>query len=43
MEIVIYQKFPQLESLSRALAEAVMTKYQHTFAEFKMASRKRDI
>jgi len=38
MEVEIYQKFPQLESLNRALAEAVMTKYQDTFAEFKMAS-----
>jgi CRP-like cAMP-binding protein len=32
------QKFPVLESLSLAFSEAVITKYQDTFAEFKMAS-----
>ena len=34
----MYQKFPQIESLNRALGEVIMAKYQDTFAEFKMAS-----
>ena len=38
LEEEMYQKFPQLESLNRALGEAIMAKYQDTFAEFKMAS-----
>jgi CRP-like cAMP-binding protein len=38
LEAEMYQKFPQLEPLSRALGEAIMAKYQDTFAEFKMAS-----
>ena len=38
LETEIYQKFPQLESLNRALGEAIMAKTQNTFAEYKMAS-----
>lgn len=38
LEAEIYMKFPQLESLNRALGEAIMAKQQDTFAEFKMAS-----
>jgi len=38
LETDMYQKFPQLESLNRALGEAIMAKYQNTFAEYKMAS-----
>jgi CRP-like cAMP-binding protein len=38
LEMEIYQKFPQVESLNRALGEAIMAKFQDTFAEFKMAS-----
>ena len=38
LESEMYQKFPQLESLNRALGEAIMAKTQHTFAEYKMAS-----
>ncbi len=38
LETEMYQKFPQIESLNRALGEAIMAKYQDTFAEFKMAS-----
>ena len=38
LETEIYQKFPQIESLNRALGEAIMAKQQDTFAEFKMAS-----
>jgi len=38
LETEIYQKFPQVESLNRALGEAIMAKFQDTFAEFKMAS-----
>ena len=37
LETDMYQKFPQLESLNRALGEAIMAKYQNTFAEYKMA------
>jgi CRP-like cAMP-binding protein len=38
LEAEMYQKFPQIESLNRALGEVIMAKYQDTFAEFKMAS-----
>lgn len=38
LETDLYQKFPQLESLSRALVEAIMSKQQDTLAEFKMSS-----
>ena len=38
LETEMYRKFPQIESLNRALGEAIMAKYQDTFAEFKMAS-----
>jgi len=38
LEIEMYQKFPQIESLNRALGEAIMAKQQDTFAEFKMTS-----
>ena len=38
LETEMYQKFPQIESLNRALGEAIMAKYQDTFSEFKMAS-----
>jgi CRP-like cAMP-binding protein len=38
LEAEMYQKFPQIESLNRALGEAIMAKYQESFAEFKMAS-----
>lgn len=38
LEKEIYQKFPQIESLNRALGEVIMAKYQDSFAEFKMAS-----
>ncbi|MBK7172306.1 MAG: Crp/Fnr family transcriptional regulator [Bacteroidales bacterium] len=38
LEAEMYQKFPQIESLNRALGEVIMAKYQDTLAEFKMAS-----
>jgi len=38
LETELFQKFPQLESLTRALVEAIMSKQQDSFAEFKMAS-----
>ncbi|MDO9679661.1 MAG: Crp/Fnr family transcriptional regulator [Bacteroidales bacterium] len=38
LETEVYRKFPQIESLNRALGEVIMAKYQDTFAEFKMAS-----
>ena len=38
LETEMYQKFPQLVSLNRALGEAIMAKYLETFAEFKMTS-----
>jgi CRP-like cAMP-binding protein len=38
LEKKMNQKFPVLQSLSLALSEAVITKYQDTFAEFKMAN-----
>ncbi len=34
----MYRKFPELESLSRVMAEKILTKQIETFAEFKMAS-----
>ena len=34
----MYEKFPQLESLNRALGEAIMAKNQNTFAEYKIES-----
>ena len=37
LESKIYQKFPQLESLNRALAEAALARQRDAFAEFKMA------
>ncbi len=37
-EIEMYQKYPQLESVTRVIGEIVMSKYQENFAEFKMAS-----
>jgi CRP-like cAMP-binding protein len=38
LEAEMYLKFPQIESLNRALGEVIMTNYIDTFAEFKMAS-----
>lgn len=38
LEAEIYQKFPQIESLNRALGEAIMANTQNSFAEYKMAS-----
>lgn len=38
LETEMYKKFPQIESLNRALGEVIMAKYQDAFAEFKMAS-----
>ena len=38
LESEMFQKYPQLESLSRVMAEVMMTKYQDTLVEFKMAS-----
>ena len=38
LEKHMYQQFPQLESLNRALGEAIMAKNQDAFAEFKMSS-----
>ena len=38
LETEMYLKFPQIESLNRALGEAIMAKHQDTFAEFKMTS-----
>lgn len=38
LEIEMYQKYPQLESVTRVIGEIVLSKYQETFAEFKMAS-----
>jgi len=38
IEAEMYQKFPLIESLNRALGEAIMAKYQDTLAEFKMTS-----
>lgn len=38
LETEMYKKFPQIESLNRAMGEAIMAKYQESFAEFKMDS-----
>ncbi len=38
LETELYQKFPQLESLTRALVEAIMAKQQDTIDYFKMSS-----
>ncbi len=38
LEAEMYLKFPQIESLNRALGEAIMANYIDSFAEFKMAS-----
>lgn len=38
LEAEMYQKFPQIESLNRALGEVIMANYIDSFAEFKMAS-----
>lgn len=38
IETELYQKFPQLESLTRALVEAIMVKQQDTIDDFKMSS-----
>jgi len=38
LETEMYRKFPQLESMNHAIGEAIMAKYQETFAEFKMNS-----
>lgn len=38
LEVEMYQKFPQIESLNRALGEAIMAKQQDKFADFKMSS-----
>jgi len=38
LETEMYKKFPQIESLNRALGEAIMAKQQDAFAEFKMAT-----
>lgn len=38
LEAEMYQKFPKLESLNRAMGEVIMAKYQDTLAEFKLSS-----
>lgn len=38
LEIEMYQKYPQLESVTRVIGEIVMSKYQESFADFKMAN-----
>jgi len=38
LEIEMFQKYPQLESVTRVIGEIVMAKYQENFAEFKMSS-----
>lgn len=38
LETNLYKKFPQLVELNQALGEAIMARFQDTFAEFKMAS-----
>lgn len=38
LETELYQKFPQLESLSRTLGEAIMAKQQDTIDDFKLSS-----
>lgn len=37
-ETEMYQKFPETESLTRVLVEAIVTKQQNSLAEFKMDS-----
>jgi len=37
-EIEIFRKFPQLESVARVMGEVIMSKYQESFAEFKLTS-----
>ena len=34
----MYEKYPQLESLSRVIAEVILTKQQESFTEFKTSS-----
>ena len=38
LEADMYRKFPDIESLTRVMNEAIMVKYVETFDEFKMAS-----
>jgi len=38
LEKEMYRKYPQLESLSRIIAEVIITKHQETFTEFKTSS-----
>ncbi|MEQ9261751.1 MAG: Crp/Fnr family transcriptional regulator [Owenweeksia sp.] len=38
IEKEMYQKYPQLESLSRVIAEVILTKQQETFTEFKTST-----
>jgi CRP-like cAMP-binding protein len=38
LEIEMFKKYPQLESLARVLGEIMMSKHQESFADFKMAS-----
>lgn len=38
LETVVYQRFPQLESVTRALVEAIMAKQLDSMDDFKMSS-----
>lgn len=38
IEKEMYQKYPQLESLSRVISEVILTKQQESFTEFKTSS-----
>ncbi|WP_215225785.1 Crp/Fnr family transcriptional regulator [Echinicola shivajiensis] len=38
VEKEMFQKYPQLESLSRVIAEVILTKQQESFTEFKTSS-----
>ncbi|MBK8807034.1 MAG: Crp/Fnr family transcriptional regulator [Bacteroidales bacterium] len=38
LEAEMYHRFPQLESLARILGDVMMSKYQDTLAEYKIAS-----
>ncbi|WP_027418630.1 Crp/Fnr family transcriptional regulator [Crocinitomix catalasitica] len=38
LEKETFQKYPELESLSRVIAEAMIAKHQETFAEFKSSN-----
>jgi len=38
LEKETFQKYPQLESLSRVIAEVIIAKHQETFAEFKTSN-----